>query len=399
MPILVGIEGCAIYRREESGSFTPLQAHTGSRQEENELMQTVFAPGTFKTLDEVYSGKRIVFCPLGDEKDFAAWAQKECLPDLPSLSPALLPGSNYLLGFPILMKDEFYGVLVAREQNSDAAFRPRRMELITGITQQIALAIQNEHYQQEMVLRERMEREFSMAREIQQTFLPDSMPELADWEIDARWITAREVGGDFYDIIPQDDNRLGLVIADVADKGMPAALYMTVTRTLIRAVTHGRTSPADVLRRVNNLLAMDAQNGMFITVFFAILDLESGTVTFANAGHNKPMLLRHDSGETEILPKGGMALAVLEDIDLQDHTLHLQEGDCLLCYTDGVTEAFSPNEEMFGEDHLQTLLASLQGQTIHDTLDAIVKVVTDFRGEREISDDVTLLGIRRKTSL
>ena len=399
MPILVGIEGCAIYRREASGSFTPLQAHTGSRQEENELMQTVFAPGTFKTLDEVYNGKRIVFCPLGEDKNFAAWAQKECLPNLPSLSPALLPGSNYLLGFPIIMKDEFFGVLIAREQKSDAAFRPRRMELITGITQQIALAIQNEHFQKEMVLRERMEQEFSMAREIQQTFLPDSMPELKGWEIDARWITAREVGGDFYDIIPQDDNRLGLVIADVADKGMPAALYMTVTRTLIRAVAHGRTSPAEVLQRVNNLLAMDAQNGMFITAFYALLDLKSGILTFANAGHNKPIFIKHSGGPTEMLPKGGMALAVLEDIDLEDRTLHLEKGDCLLCYTDGVTEAFSPDEQMFGEDRLETLLASLQGQTIHDTLDAVVQAVTDFRGEREISDDVTLLGIRRKTSL
>ncbi len=296
------------------------------------------------------------------------------------------------------MKDEFYGVLIAREQNSDAAFRPRRIELINGITQQIALAIQNEHFQKEMVLRERMEQEFSMAREIQQTFLPDSMPELKGWEIDARWITAREVGGDFYDIIPQDDHRLGLVIADVADKGMPAALYMTVTRTLIRAVTHGRTSPADVLQRVNNLLVMDAQNGMFITVFYAILDLKSGTLTFANAGHNKPIFVQHGSGKTEILPKGGMALAVLENIELQDHTLQLEEGDCLLCYTDGVTEAFSPDDEMFGEDRLETLLSSLQGQTIHDTLDVIIKTVTDFRSEREISDDVTLLGIRRKTS-
>jgi len=399
MPILVGIEGCVIYRREATGNFQPLQAHTGSRQEETELMQTVFAPGTFKTLDEVFNEKRIVFCPLGKDKNFAAWAGKECLPDLPSLSPALLPGNNFLIGFPIIMKGEFYGVLIAQEQDSDAAFRPRRMELINGITQQIALAIQNEYFQEEMLLRERMEQEFSMAREIQQTFLPDSMPELENWEIDARWITAREVGGDFYDIIRQDEHTLGLVIADVADKGMPAALYMTVTRTLIRAVTHGRTSPADVLQRVNNLLASDAQNGMFITVFYAILDLKSGKLTFANAGHNKPMVLKHGSGETEILPKGGIALAVLEDIELEDHSQQLDEGDCLLCYTDGVTEAFSPADEMFGEERLQSLVSGQQGQSIHDTLDTVVDSVAGFRKEREISDDVTLLGVRRKTSL
>lgn len=399
MPILVGIEGCVIYRREEeNGNFLPMQAHIGSRQEENELKQTVYARGTSKILDEVYDKRRVVFCPLGEHTQISHWAKKEYLPELPSLSPALLPGSNYLMGFPIMMKDEFYGVLIAQEQNSDAAFRERRLELINGITQQIALAIQNENFKEEMVLRERMEQEFSLARKIQKTFLPDSMPELKDWEIDARWITAREVGGDFYDIIREDEHNLGLVVADVADKGMPAALYMTVTRTLIRAVTHGRTSPAEVLQRVNNLLATDAQNGMFITVFYAILDMKSGTLTFANAGHNRPLLLRRDSGETEVLPKGGIALAVLEDIELQDHTLQLKEGDCLLCYTDGVTEAFSPTEEMFGEDRLQALLAGLQDQTIHDTLDTVVDAVADFRKERSISDDVTLLGIRRKTA-
>jgi len=397
MPILVGIEGCVIYRRDAAGNYHALQGHTGSRKEEEEILDTVFPSGVFKALDAVYDEKRVVFCPLGENKEFANWAGKECLPDLPSLSPALLPGTNFLMGFPIIMKDEFYGVLVAQEQNSDAAFRPRRIELINGITQQIALAIQNENFKNEMVLRERMEQEFHLARKIQETFLPDRMPELDNWEVDARWITAREVGGDFYDIIRRDDHTISLLIADVADKGMPAALYMTVTRTLLRAVTHSNRPPAEILQRVNNLLARDAQGGMFITVFYATLDLKSGSVTYANAGHNKPIVIRHGSGETEMLPKGGIALAVLEDIELVDHTLQLEEGDCLLCYTDGVTEAFSPAEEAFGEKRLEKLLAGMADQSIHDTLDAVVDTVATFRGEREISDDVTLLGVRRKT--
>jgi sigma-B regulation protein RsbU (phosphoserine phosphatase) len=177
---------------------------------------------------------------------------------------------------------------------------------------------------------------------------------------------------------------------------MPAALYMTVTRTLIRAVAHGRHSPAEVLQRVNNLLVSDAQNGMFITVFYAILDLKSGRLTFANAGHNRPLVMTRCDGSVEMLPKGGMALAVLEDIDLEDHVLHLDEGDTLLCYTDGVTEAFSPNEEAFGDERLLQLLAGLQDQTVHDTLDTLIDTLAAFRQEAIISDDVTLLGIRRK---
>lgn len=397
MPILVGIEACIIYRWDEKQNhFQPLQAYTGSRQEEKELLQTIHPAGSFKVLDEVLNKQGIVFCPLGASTTPKDWVNKECLPDLPSISPAILPGRNYLMGFPILLKDTFFGVLIAREQSSGAAFRERRMELINGITQQIALAIQNEHFKNEMVQRERVEQEFQLARQIQETFLPEHMPALRDWEIDARWITAREMGGDFYDIIHQGEHDLGLVVADVADKGMPAALYMTVTRTLIRAVAHSNASPAVILQRVNNLLARDAQNGMFITVFYAVLDLKSGKLTFANAGHNRPLLISHASGTVEMLPKGGMALAVLEDIPLQDHTLELHAGDCLLCYTDGVTEAFSPGEEVFGEKRLQDLLAGLGNNPIHDTLDTVVNAIAAFRQDGLISDDMTLLGIRRK---
>lgn len=398
MPILVGIEAAIIYRWDETRHlFLPLQAYAGSRPEENRIMQTPYPAGSFKMLDEVYARQRLVLCPLGEEALFESWNQKECMPDLPSLSPAILPGSNYLLGFPIIMKDTFYGVLVAREQASGAAFRERRLELINGITQQIALALQNENFKAEMVSRERMEREFQLARQIQETFLPDQMPVLRDWEIDARWITAREVGGDFYDIIRQGEHDLGLVVADVADKGMPAALYMTVTRTLIRAIAHSSLSPAEVLERVNNLLASDAQNGMFITVFYAVLDLKSGLLTFANAGHNRPLLLHHATGTVKTLPKGGMALAVLEDTPLENHTLQLEAGDCLLCYTDGVTEAFAPNEEMFGEKRLQELLVRIHDQPMPELLNTLIDTLADFRQERTILDDVTLLGLRRKS--
>ena len=397
MPILVGIEACIIYRwDEEQTRFQPLQAYTGSRQKDKELVQTVHPAGSFKILDEVRRRHGVVFCPLGGSIQPEDWIDKECLPDLPSISPAILPGSNYLMGFPILLKDEFFGVLIAREQLSGAAFRERRMEMIKGITQQIALAIQNEYFKHEMLQRERMEQEFQLARQIQETFLPNQMPNLRDWEIDARWITAREMGGDFYDIIHQGEHDLGLIVADVADKGMPAALYMTVTRTLIRAVAHNNTSPAIVLQRVNNLLAKDAQNGMFITVFYAVLNLKNGKLTFANAGHNRPLLVSRASGTVEMLPKGGMALAVLEDIPIEDHILELQPGDRLLCYTDGVTEAFSPGEEVFGEKRLFDLLTGLKDQPIHDTLDTVVNAIAAFRKDNIISDDMTLLGIRRK---
>jgi serine phosphatase RsbU (regulator of sigma subunit) len=275
-----------------------------------------------------------------------------------------------------------------------AQSRSRRQEITVGITQQAALAIQNEKLHSEVVERERMERELQLAREIQQSFLPERLPIHNGWDLDVLWKPAREVGGDFYDVFDLPGNRLGLVIADVADKGMPAALFMTLVRTLIRATAREELSPSAVLEIVNDLLISDTKHGLFITVAYAIISLETGKIIFANAGHNLPLLIRQ-TRQLEILETTGMALGVLEGIHIADLKIELNQGDFLIFYTDGVTEAFSPDGEMFGEQRLREFILSNECNTAQQQLQAIDQAVQEFIGNFPYSDDITILTVRR----
>jgi serine phosphatase RsbU (regulator of sigma subunit) len=312
------------------------------------------------------------------------------------------------------VKGEVLGVLLVEEpdplplesQSSLSAnrrLRSKRLEITTGISQQVALAIQNDQLQREMVERERLEREMQLARDIQRTFLPDQIPHLPGWDMDALWQTAREVGGDFYDFFSLPDRRLGLVIADVADKGMPAALFMTLVRTLVRATVQEFDSPAAVLKRVNDVLVPDARGGMFVTLFYAVVDLESGRVTYANAGHNPPLVANSSGSQITRLPKTGMALGVLETSQYSQQSTDLQPGDALVLYTDGITEAFSPEGELFGEDRLhQVVAAAMQAAREPDAngaareiVSAVEAAVATFLGPAAPGDDLTLLVLQR----
>jgi len=394
VPILVGVEVCIIYLwNEQQRNFAPAQVYAGSRQQENELLTCCYEAGEFALLDAVRKQDSPLVCPLPEiDLPPAAWSDLPCTPVSNELNPPGAAAEKLLAGFPLSVKGQFYGVLLAKETGASVALREKRMEIITGIAQQVALAIQNERMQQEMVERERIEREFQLARQIQQTFLPSQLPALSGWQLDASWQTARQVGGDFYDIFALDEDHIGLVIADVSDKGLPAALYMTVTRTLLRANAPKVFSPAAVLERVNTLLMPDSQNNMFITTVYAILDLQAGQLCYANAGHNRP-LLRHAGGRVEVLPKGGIALGILEEIHLVDHEVSIAPGDTLLLYTDGVTECFSASEEGFGEQRLHTVLE--QDGDVPALLAAITQALQNFRQGAQPSDDVTLLALRR----
>ena len=176
-----------------------------------------------------------------------------------------------------------------------------------------------------------------MARDIQVSFLPERCPEPAGWEIAADWRAARGVGGDFYDFIELDDERLGLVIADVSDKGVPAALFMSLSRTLVRASALESRSPSRVLQRVNELITTETRSNMFVSVFYGILNLRTGNLTYANAGHNPPILWRAQ-GRSWLLTAHGMVLGVLEKVDLEEREVTLKPGELLILHTDGVTE-------------------------------------------------------------
>jgi serine phosphatase RsbU (regulator of sigma subunit) len=284
-------------------------------------------------------------------------------------------------------------------ESSAFSTREKRIEIMTGIAHQAAMAIQNERFQQEQLGRERLERELQLAREIQQIFIPGQLPLLHGWELAAMWRAARQVAGDFYDLIELPGKKLGLVVADVADKGMPAALFMALTRTLVRAAASEETSPAAVLMRVNNLLVPDAQRGMFVTAAYAILSLETGELCYANAGHCLPLVLRSGSRSIERLPKGGTALGVLADLSLQEHRTRIAPGDSMVLYTDGFTEAFSPRGELFGERRLlQVMQASAQtanGCSAQALLETLLTSVQAFTKDAPASDDLTAVVLQR----
>jgi serine phosphatase RsbU (regulator of sigma subunit) len=203
------------------------------------------------------------------------------------------------------------------------------------------------------------------------------------------------VGGDFYDLFLTRSRNLGVAIADVADKGLPAALYMTVTRTLIRSTSQSISSPAKVLERVNELLFMDSQNGMFVTAIFAILDPEKGVLTYANAGHNLPLVLYQSSNQLETLEKGGIALGVIKNATYQEKKIQIQPGDELLFYTDGVTDAFSTEGESFSEARLRSALQSAEGTSSNQVLEEIDQAIDAFRKGEPPSDDMTMVLIRK----
>lgn len=395
MPILIGVDTCVIYLWDKNNQqFFPTKAVSSTHAEQEDILAHTYSLGDFRLLDEVIDTDLITGCEF-DEKELSirSWSKLKCV------QPAATPprdDSHWLLAFPLSIKGEKYGVMLTRETNVQAAYHQKRIELIKGVAQQTALAIQNERLKEEMVGRERVEREFQLARQIQKTFLPQSIPGVEGWDIDLRWRTAREVGGDFYDIFHTSDGRIAFAIADVSDKGMPAALYMTVTRTLIRAMAQSITSPAEVLDRVNELLYEESQNGMFVTAIYAILDPLTGTLEYANAGHNLPLIFRGETQKIEKLAKGGIALGVVLDQDhYKCHKLQLLEKDTLLMYTDGVTEAFSSSGEQFSEKRLIDALQKNMYSSASELLESLEDLINIFRKGEPPSDDLTMLAIHR----
>jgi serine phosphatase RsbU (regulator of sigma subunit) len=308
---------------------------------------------------------------------------------------ALQTGDHLLIGFPLMIKNDLFGVMLVEEDSDARRFRQKRVDIVSSIAQQVAFSIQNEHLQREMVIRERLEHEVHLARQIQKTFLPEHLPEINGWNLAATWITARQVGGDFYDVFELPRGRLGLFIADVSDKGIPAALFMALTRTLVRAVVFETPSPADALKRVNALIIPDNKQEMFVSAVYGVLTLETGVFTYANAGHNPPIWLSGEKRTMELLRRTGAALGIIEDMPMEDRTITLAPKDFLLLYTDGVTEAFSPEDETYGDERLQQALERAQMTSARGVLDSLEASVRKFMGPHPPADDLTMLGVKR----
>jgi serine phosphatase RsbU (regulator of sigma subunit) len=254
------------------------------------------------------------------------------------------------------------------------------------------------YYSQLGLMRQSMEQELRLARSIQQAFLPKEVPTLEGWQISPYYQPAREVGGDFYDFHLLSGGRLGLVVGDATGKGVPAALVMSTTCGMLRAVSQAldSSSPGEMLRRVNEALVPSIPDNMFVTCFYAILDPTSGSLRYANAGHDVPYL--HRSGAAEEMRARGMPLGLMPGMGYEEQEIVLDAGEAALFYSDGLVEAHHPNGEMFGFPRLQTLVAEhAQKESLEE---ALLEELYSFVGEGwKQEDDITLLTLRRFASL
>ena len=255
--------------------------------------------------------------------------------------------------------------------------------------------MQKEHSQLES-----LKGDLAIACEIQQAILPRVFPPFPEdsdkLDIAASMTPAKDVGGDFYDFFRIDDDRIGFVIADVSGKGIPAAIFMAVSRTLIRATGVRGGSPADCLTYSNKLLAAESVDCMFVTVFYGIFNLKTGEISYCNAGHNPPYILKR-GGAVEVLPMSqDPMVGAIDGIEYHGATLQLDHGDSLVMFTDGVTEAMNAQNEEFGEERLEDTLAEVTMHNCQQIVEAIKADVAAFVGDAEQSDDITVLALKRQ---
>jgi len=247
---------------------------------------------------------------------------------------------------------------------------------------------------------EKVSQELATAGKIQTSILPDGAPKLHGWDLGARLEPARETSGDFYDFIPLSHGKLGIVIADVSDKGIGAALFMALTSTLIRTyATQYPTLPAFAFSNVNRRILSDTRGSMFVTAFYGVLEPDTGRLRYVNAGHNPPYLISRSRGKPVDQLRGtGMALGVEEDATWNQKIVKFAPGDMLLLYTDGMTEARDTQGRYFGEQRIFDIAHAKMGRSASEIQDALIKEVDHFTGGAPRHDDITLMVIRRKDS-
>jgi len=253
--------------------------------------------------------------------------------------------------------------------------------------------------QAQIIEKEKLEHELHVAREVQASLLPRQTPRLPGWEFAARWQPARKVSGDFYDFIPLSASHpapdWGIVIADVSDKGMPAALFMALTRSIVRATAAGASPPAACITQANRLICADTAQGMFVTLFYAQLNPETGDLTYVNAGHNPPWLYQAERDEWIELTRTGMMLGMFAGHTLEQRTVRLRPGDCVFMFTDGLTDATNAQGETFGMERPRRVLRESYHAPAADVASALERAVNDFRDGHVLFDDITFVIAKR----
>ena len=318
--------------------------------------------------------------------------------DSPALDEMKRAGVKLLV--PLVSQGELIGLLNLGPRLSQQEYSADDRKLLSDLATQTAPAVRVAQLVRQQQLeakeRERIEQELRVASLIQQTLLPKALPELPGYEVAAYYQPAREVGGDFYDFMALDDGRLGLVVGDVTDKGVPAALVMATTRTMLRAAAQRLLSPGEVLKRVNDVLVQDIPPNMFVTCLYAILEPDTGRLLYANAGHDLPYRRRAGRSEgAEELRARGMPLGLMPGMEYEEKEIVVEKGESVLFYSDGLVEAHDPGREMFGFPRLQGLVGTHRsgGSSL---VSFLLSELARFTGEGwEQEDDITIVTLDR----
>ena len=258
------------------------------------------------------------------------------------------------------------------------------------------LTEKNHQLQQVSTEKEFLKQELKVAADIQMSILPDVLPAHNKFDFGGRILPARQVGGDFYDVFGLDDNKIGVLIGDVADKGVPSAIFMARVHALIIAEADSVTPPSEVLRRVNKHITHLEKSTQFVTALYGILDTESGEFSYARAGHEPPLLL-NPQGEIQLLPhRLGMALGLREDIVLDEYTIFLLKGSLLVMFTDGMTDCRNPKGERFGLERIKDTMTGLNAISAQSGCDQLLEALMKYQNGSKQDDDVTLVAVHAK---
>ena len=329
-----------------------------------------------------------------------------------------MPLFSSLLWAPFKSQDKTTGgILLARVEGSEV-FTASDEKLLMALATQAASAVENARLHEDILEKDRLERELQLARNVQSSLIPRTIPKIPGWDFAAWWQPAREVSGDFYDFVERkqtkinalldilgdkkqtatqarEQTQLGIIIADVSDKGMHAALFMAVTRSILRASTLSPRSPADNLTQANRLICADATGGMFVTIFYAQIDPLKSEITYVNCGHNPPFFYRATDDSFSELGRTGIMVGFDDSWQYEQQIVTVQSGDFVALYTDGITEAVNMNKEQFGEDRLVKILSDHRHKSAQEILKAIQDELNTFMKEAPQFDDITFVLARK----
>jgi serine phosphatase RsbU (regulator of sigma subunit) len=307
----------------------------------------------------------------------------------------VLQGVRSVLAVPLGVASKVFGIIYADSPIAEGRFTEDHLKVLTTLASVAAIRVENARLVEARLQQERLERELQLASEIQQRFQPAAPPIVAGYELQGISFPCYEIGGDYYDFIRRADGRLVIALGDVSGKGTAAALLMSSLHAAIHAQTGSHETLVDTVSAVNRYLAENIPPNRFVTLFFAELDPDSGALSFLNAGHNPPLIV-HAAGTVEQLSSGGLPLGIKGDAEYREGRTHLQPGDVLVIYSDGVTEAASPSGEEFGPTRLYEVVSRNVDASAAGIRDRIESALTKFSQGTQAADDITLVIVKRQ---